>query len=93
MHDLVIICYASPQFSVLAHSGFSKHVILMSALARFNKPLKVHSSRYAYNRFISNDTHDLHDPYFPKSVLNTTNEHCKCEGQKQYNIVQYDRAE
>ena len=38
---------------------------------------------------ISNDTHDLHDPYFPKSVLNTTNDHCKCEGQKQYNMVHY----
>ena len=84
----------------------------MSALASFDKPLKVHGSRKvschaynfmemqtkvtvkwelkkAYNRFISNDTHDLRDPYFPKSVLNTTNEHCKCEGQKQYNMVHY----
>ena len=36
VHDLVIICYASPQFCVFAHD-FSKHDILMSALASFKK--------------------------------------------------------
>ena len=37
----------------------------------------------ALNRFISkHNTHDLHDLYFPKGVLNT-NEISKCEGQKQ----------
>jgi len=32
-----------------------------------------------------NIIHDLHDLCFPTSVLNT-NKHCKCEGQKQYNM-------
>ena len=37
-----------------------------------------------YNPFtLKHNTHDLHDLYFPKGVLNT-NEHSKCEGQKQY---------
>ena len=37
-----------------------------------------------HNPFISkHNTHDLHDLYFPKGVLNT-NEHSKCEGQKQF---------
>ena len=37
-----------------------------------------------YNPFMSkHNTHDLHDLYFPKGVLNT-NEHSKCEGQKQF---------
>ena len=37
-----------------------------------------------HDPFISkHNTHDLHDLYFPKGVLNT-NEHSKCEGQKQF---------
>ena len=37
-----------------------------------------------YNPFISkHNTHDLHDLYFSKGVLNT-NKHSKCEGQKQF---------
>ena len=39
-----------------------------------------------YNPFIlKNNTHDLHDLYFPKGVLNT-NEHSKCEGQNSINM-------
>ena len=38
----------------------------------------------AYNPFFSkHNTHDLHDLYFPKGVLNM-NEHSECEGQKQF---------
>ena len=37
-----------------------------------------------YNPFISkHNTHNLHDLYFPKGVLNM-NELSKCERQKQY---------
>ena len=32
-----------------------------------------------------NIIHDVHDLCFPKGVLNT-NDHCKCEGKKQYNL-------
>ena len=39
-----------------------------------------------YNPFIlKHNTHDLHDLYFPKGVLNT-NEHSKCEGQNSINM-------
>ena len=50
-------------------------LIAFKAKRKFKKPI---------DRFISkHNTHDLHDLYFPKGILNS-NKHSKCEGEKQY---------
>ena len=49
------------------------------------KPRQNRNLKKAIIESSRNIIHDLHDLCFPTSVLNTS-KHCKCEGQKQYNM-------